>query len=210
MTWLSDHRRLTIFVALVVAQALFVLAIVVREEGRLDGLEIVLQSQPVDPRDPLRGDFVILRYVAEDVTGLPAPSAARLGESVFVEFEDRGRFWEPVTVNSRLLPREEWREGSAWVRARVDSVGPLRVRYEDLEAYFIPAGTGDPPEPPDVIVSVTDDGLTRIKRLEIDGIQWPDDTVPQDDVPVQPGPITPREAPSTPAIPPNNSVTPGP
>ena len=180
MSWVSGHRRLAIFAALVLAQALFVVAIVVREEGRLGGLEIVLESAPVDPRDPLRGDFVILRYVAEDVAGLPALDH-RVGETVYVEFQDRGRYWEPVTVNGRLLPRDEWRDGFAWVRARVETADPLRVRYDDLEAYFIPQGTGDPPEPPDVIVSVTDEGLTRIKRLEIDGRVWPDDAVPQDE-----------------------------
>lgn len=197
MTWLHDRRRLVIFVALIAAQALFVLALVVREERRLDGLEIVLQSQPVDPRDPLRGDFVILRYVAEDVAGLPAPRDLRAGETVWVQFEDRGHYWEPATVNGRLLPRDEWLDNHAWVRARVESTSPLRVRYEDLEAYFIPQGTGDPPEPPDVVVSVTDDGLTRIKRLEIDGVQWPDDTVAQDQVPPAPATLTPRGAPAT-------------
>ncbi len=201
MNVLANHRRLAIFVALIAAQAIFILAVVVREERRLDGLEIVLQSQPVDPRDPLRGDFVIIRYTAEDVAGLPTPRDLREGETVYVQFEDRGRYWEPVTVNERLLPRDEWRDGFAWVRARVESTSPLRVRYDDLEFYFIPQGTGDPPEPPDVFVSVGDDGLTRIKRLEIDGVQWPNDTVSQDQVPPRPATLTPRDAPATPESP---------
>jgi len=191
MSWFSDHRRLAIFAALVVAQALFVIAIVVREEGRLDGLEIVLESRPVDPRDPLRGDFVILRYVAEDVAGLPVPGNVEVDDVVYIQFEDRGRYWVPVTVNARLLPHDEWRDGFAWVRARVDSADPLRVRYENLETYFIPQGTGNPPRSPDVIVSVADDGGTRIKRLEIDGVTWPDDPIPEGDSPAQPARLTP-------------------
>ena len=198
MSWVQRHRRLLVFAALVAVQALFVLALVVREERRLGGLEIVLESRPVDPRDPLRGDFVILSYAAADLAGIPG-DGHREGEIVYVRFQDRGRYWEPITVNARLLPREEWREGEAWLLARVESGSPLRVSYPDLGHYFIPQGTGDPPEPPDVFVSVSGDGIARIKRLEIDGVQWPDDTVPQDQVPLRAQPISTAEAARTPA-----------
>jgi len=198
VSWLQHHRRLAIFAVLVLAQAVFVVAIVVREEGRLDGLEIVLESRPVDPRDPLRGDFVILSYRAEEVDGIPALDH-RVGETVFIELQDQGRYWVPITVNGRLLPRDEWRDGHAWLLARVESASPLRVSYPDLGAYFIPQGTGDPPEPPDVFVSVSDDGVARIKRLEIDGVRWPEDTVPQDrQRSPRARPVTDAEPPATP------------
>ena len=184
MSWVQRHRRLVIFIALVAVQTAFILGIVVREEGRLDGLEIVLQSRPVDPRDLLRGDFVILGYAAEDVSGIPAP-AVSVGVFVYVELLDSGRYWEPITVNLRLLPRDEWATGHAFLLARVDRTDPLQVSFPDLGEYFIPQGTGDPPEPPDVFVSVSDDGVGRIKRLEIDGVPWPNDTVTQD----QPQPV---------------------
>lgn len=198
MTWARQHRRLLIFIALVAAQALFVVGLVVREEQRLGGLEIVLQSRPVDPRDPLRGDFVILSYTAEDVDGMSG-ERFRVGNVVYVRFLDFGRYWEPVTVNSWLPSRGEWSNGEAWLLARVESTTPLRVSYPDLGAYFIPQGTGDPPEPPDVFVSVSGDGVARIKRLEIDGVQWPNDTVPQNRVPPQPA--RPIEAAATPPPP---------
>ena len=194
MSW-PQHRRLLIFAVLVAAQALFILGVIVREEGRLGGVEIVLESRPVDPRDPLRGDFVILGYTAEDLGHLQAPKVPE-GATVHVLFEDRGRFWEPVDVSGfGYPPREDWGDDQAWVRARVESTDPLRVTYANLGHYFIPQGTGDPPRPPEVIVSVSDDGTVRIKRLEIDGQRWPDETVDQDQAVVPP----PRATPATPS-----------
>ncbi len=194
MNW-HQHRRLLLFAVLVAAQAIFILGVIVREENRLDGREIVLESRPVDPRDPLRGDHVILGYVAEDLRHLQAPQVPT-GATVHVLFEDRGRFWEPVDVSGfGHPPLEDWDDDQAWVRARVESTDPLRVSYANLGNYFIPQGTGDPPKPPEVIVSVSDDGTVRIKRLEIDGERWPDETVDQDQAVVPPV----RETPQTPA-----------
>jgi len=194
MTWLRDHRTLVIFSVLVAAQLAFVLGVIVREEQRLGGLEIVLESRPVDPRDPLRGDYVILSYVAEDVSNVNRFTSRTTG-TVYVQFEDRGRYWQPVGVWDTLPDRDEWGRDEAFVRATVTSTDPLQVSYEDLGVYFVPQGTGNLPEPPDVVVSVSADGTTRIKRLEIDGLRWPDDAdeVSQDQP--APGPIgaaTPR------------------
>ena len=173
MIWINQHRRLLLFSAIVTVQVLLLVAIVAREEQRLTGLEIVLESRPVDPRDPLRGDFVILSYKAEDLSSIPILNH-KVGDRIYVEFVDHGRFWEPVSVSSDLLHRIEWSEGQAFVLAYVQSGSPLRVSYPDLGTYFIPLGTGEPPKPPEVFVSISDDGVARIKRLEIDGLKWPD------------------------------------
>jgi uncharacterized membrane-anchored protein len=172
--WVKQHRQLSVFALIVALQVVMVVAIVVREEGLQRGTEIVLESQPVDPRDPIRGDFVILGYRAEDIenTGGPRPSE---GDWVYVTFEDRGRYWEPTVVLTRILPASEWNDERVSIRARVVSESPLRVEYPDLGEYFVPQGTGMLPEPPDVHVSVSEDGTARILYLEIDGKRWPFD-----------------------------------
>jgi hypothetical protein len=71
------------------------------------------------------------------------------------------------------------------------------VSYPNLGAYFIPQGTGNPPGWPDVFLSISDDGVARIKRLEIDGVPWPGETAPQDRE--IPPPARPIEAAATPA-----------
>lgn len=175
MEWVGAHRRLAIFLALVLLQAAFVVGIVIREERLLRGVEIVLESRPVDPRDPIRGDFIILSYVAEDLDSVPPRPSPPVGSEVFVEFDEGARYWVPVFVHFDLPPRGDWGPGRAVVRARVTSTSPLRVSYPNLGTYFVPQGEGNPPSPPDVFVSVSDDGTVRIAHIEVDGERWPND-----------------------------------
>ena len=172
MRALTGRRRLAIFVAIVGLQVALLVGIVAIEEWRQAGVEIVLESLPIDPRDPLRGDYVILRYRAEDVDGLPG-ARPRTGEEVYVTFEQRGRYWEPTALGARNLDQDEWDRGRVAIRARVVRESPLRVEYPDLGEYFVPQGTGVLPLPPDVHVAVSRDGIARIKYLEVDGERWP-------------------------------------
>ena len=172
MRALIKRRRLAIFALIVGLQVLLLLGIIVSEERRQAGDEIVLESLPVDPRDPLRGDYVILRYRAEqldDVRGV-RPGA---GQQVYVTFEDRGRYWEPTGFSTRNLDQDEWDRGRVAIRARVVDEAPFRVEYPDLGEYFVPQGTGVLPRPPDVHIAVSRDGVARIKYLEVDGERWP-------------------------------------
>ena len=172
MRALTGRRRLAIFVAIVGLQVALLVGIVAIEEWRQAGVEIVLESLPIDPRDPLRGDYVILRYRAEDVDGLPG-ARPRTSEEVYVTFEQRGRYWEPTALGARNLDQDEWDRGRVAIRARVVRESPLRVEYPDLGEYFVPQGTGVLPLPPDVHVAVSRDGIARIKYLEVDGERWP-------------------------------------
>ena len=64
--WAREHVRLVIFTTLVALQLLFVLGFIAREEFFLrSGTEVLVMSRQVDPRDPLRGDFIILAYEFE-------------------------------------------------------------------------------------------------------------------------------------------------
>ena len=52
MHTLIRRRRLAIFALIVGLQVLLLLGIIVSEERRQAGIEIVLESLPIDPRDP--------------------------------------------------------------------------------------------------------------------------------------------------------------
>ena len=166
--------RLAVFVLIVGLQVALLLAVIFIEEGRQSGVEIVLESRPVDPRDPVRGDYVILGYRAERLDGLPG-ARPRAGENVYVVFEHLGRYWEPVSVRTQNLGADEWERGLVAIRARVVDESPLRVEYPNLGEYFVPQGTGVLPSPPDVHVAVSRNGVARIKYLEVDGERWPGD-----------------------------------
>ena len=172
MRALIRRRRLAIFVVIVGLQVALLVGVVATEEGRQSGVEIVIESLPVDPRDPLRGDYVILRYRAENVDGLPG-ARPRDGEEVYVIFEQRGRYWEPTSLSAGNLSQDGWDRGRVAIRARVSLDDPLMVEYPDLGEYFVPQGTGVLPRPPDVHVVVSRDGVARIKYIEVDGERWP-------------------------------------
>ena len=174
MRALIRRRRLAVFVLIVGLQVALLLAVIFIEEGRQGGVEIVLESLPVDPRDPVRGDYVILGYRAERLDGLP-DARLRAGEEVYVVFVQRGRYWEPVSLRTQNLGQDEWDHGRVAIRARVVRESPLRVEYPNLGEYFVPQGTGVLPSPPDVHIAVSRDGVARIKYLEVDGESWPRD-----------------------------------
>ena len=175
MTFFGRHRRLAIFALIVLAQAAVVLALVVREERLLaSGTEITLEVVPVDPRDLLRGDYVTLAYAAQNLEGVDGEFATT-GEEIYVVLEQRGAYWVPADYHRDRVSPSSLPSGAVQLEARVttSTLGRLRVDYPNLDRYYIEAGTGDPPEIPDAVISVSGSGEARLVRLLIDGEPWP-------------------------------------
>lgn len=132
------------------------------------GAEIALKALPIDPRDVLRGDYVVLRYEISTATRTPE-SHFRDDETVFVTLVDAddGDRW--VGELHRRPPVE-----GLFLRGRIHSVGSSRygIRY-GIESFFVPEGEGRRYEEARnrdrlwAIVSVSPNGLARLKRLEI-------------------------------------------
>jgi uncharacterized membrane-anchored protein len=134
------------------------------------GNKIYLRIEPVDPRDPLRGDYVTFRYQGLSTLSVSdyeydgyrcnpsmgssydpqrcAPgnnSSYRVGDTVYVRLRESGSVWvadyNPV---SKMVPRDGvFLQGKV---TRVDQSGiastkKLNVAY-GIEEYFIPEGTG--------------------------------------------------------------------
>lgn len=177
--WLAAHRRLAIFGVLVALQVVAVVAFVAREEIFLrTGTEILVESRPVDPRDPLRGDFIILSYEFENLG--ESVSGSRFccfeGQDAYLWMRQVGDYWQPVRVTRDRPSRDELQELDAVVlRGRVESSfgGGLRLSFTNIGRFFVPQGDGNPPEPPDVRLVVDGDGSARIRGLQIDGQAWP-------------------------------------
>jgi uncharacterized membrane-anchored protein len=130
------------------------------------GLEhptVMLRTLPVDPRDYLRGDYIILNYeigqIPQNLAGTDLD-----GEEVYVVLKDDAGF----SVMDRLgfaAPEN----GERFIRGRI-----RRGRIEfDLEKYFVPEGRGNPPLPITVEVALREDGRAQIKRLYAAGKPWP-------------------------------------
>lgn len=163
------------------------IALMVYDRARVlrDGSDVTLQTRPVDPRDFLRGDYVVLNY---EISNLPAgklkdaPSRGR-GTPVFVKLarKDSG-FYEAVSVHAEPVPVAD---GEVLIRGRAaagatcgsnhrEFCDRLRITY-GIERYFVPQGEGKEIERSrnqgkvSIVAAVTPAGRAAIKRLLLDG-----------------------------------------
>ncbi len=191
------------FVAAVALQAVVVLAIVVFKFSVLaGGTEILLHIRPIDPRDPLRGDYVTFQYDISEVSSYLVRNGetVRNSDTVYVALRQANRYWIASGVY-RTKPDEETLfikgkvrsggeagapdavsilEGDAVFESsparRFPGGGMLRIAY-GIEEYFIPegAGRGFSFWGHDVAarVAVDENGNAVLKQLYVDGARWP-------------------------------------
>lgn len=171
--------------AALIQVGLVALMVVDRVQILRTGTDVVLLTRPVDPRDFLRGDYVVLGY---DISTVPAgalkdqPAAGR-STTVFVKLApNRDGFYETVSVDAapvavtgpEVLIRGRVASGTNCGPDRHSFCDKLQVRY-NLEAYFVPEGEGKKLELARnqrklaVVAAVTPAGRAAIKRLLIDG-----------------------------------------
>jgi len=134
------------------------------------GEEIHLKTVPVDPRDPLRGDYVILRYEISTVESGPEGLARRFrrNQTVFVELADPAGEWIVKDIHNQ---RPE--EGLS-LRGRVLSASDQRLEIVyGIESFFVREGEGKRYEEARnrdrlwAVVSVSPHGVAHLQRLEI-------------------------------------------
>jgi uncharacterized membrane-anchored protein len=170
--------KFKVFILVLALQTGWLLAIVARQEAGLRwGQVILLQTKPVDPRDPLRGDYVRLNYQISDV-GLnlfsPTLDATTLsaGSTVFVALARTGtnQFWtlrrasrEPFApaTNEVLL---RGKRADFWPVAG----NSIHVTY-GIEQFYVAEGTGNPSGTLTAQVVVTDSGRASLKEVFVDG-----------------------------------------
>ncbi|RXT48312.1 GDYXXLXY domain-containing protein [Bradyrhizobium betae] len=181
--WQRIPKAVLFGVAVLLQCVLLVLMVADRMQILREGRVVTLQTQPVDPRDLLRGDYVVLRY---DISQLPAGAlAGKTAETrnpvVFVKlapnanglYEAVSVSAEPVTVTAPeilIRGRVSYSCGSS-VRTFCDK---LTIKY-GLESYFVPEGEGKKLEQARnqqklrVVAAVLPSGRAAIKRLLLDG-----------------------------------------
>ena len=176
--WTRRHLRLTAFVLLVVLQVVVVVGFIVREEAFLrTGTEILVESRPVDPRDPLRGDFIILAYEFERVSDsvLGGLRCCREGQNAYVWMRPVGDYYVAYRVTRDLPSRGDRPAETVVLRGEVvrSFGGTLALSFTNINRFFVPQGRGNPPKRPDVRLVVSSDGSARVAGLQIDGQAWP-------------------------------------
>lgn len=131
-----------------------------------------LRTVPVDPRDLLRGDYVILRY---EISRLPeALKQDALPTSVWVRLKPDGNSWVIADVTAyRPEGSDDGPQNGPVLKARHEG-GEL---IYDIERFYVPEGTGQrAPRGGKLIVEVAvrPNGSTQIKGLfDESGNRWP-------------------------------------
>lgn len=160
-------------------QAAWVIGTVAVQEAKLArGVVVRLETAPVDPRDLLRGDYVILGYKISTLSGalFAAPPANELpaGTSVYVRLVKRGEFHEAESASLSAIESEpdhpvlrgktRWSWGTA---GRTSS--SVTVDY-GLERYYVREGTGTPTRGKLVVeAAVPTSGNAVIRQVYLDG-----------------------------------------
>lgn len=156
-------------------------------EGRASilrsGADVLLKTAPVDPRDLLRGDYVILSY---DISAISTTSVTgiRPQEGEVARLHVRltpgaDGFWivsqasfEPLEAQAGsvvLLTQPITIYGWEW-----ENAGNLMVSY-GIERFYVPEGEGKPIEDGrnegrvSVAARVSEDGQAQIRALMLDG-----------------------------------------
>jgi uncharacterized membrane-anchored protein len=181
--WQRIPKAVLFGAAILLQCALLILMVGDRVRILREGREVTLQTRPVDPRDLLRGDYVVLGY---DISQLPAgalagqPTAER-NPVVFVKLApDANGLYQAVSVHAEPVTVTA---PEVLIRGRVSySCGStsrtfcdkLTIRY-GLESYFVPEGEGKTLEQARnqqklrVVAAVLPSGRAAIKRLLLDG-----------------------------------------
>jgi uncharacterized membrane-anchored protein len=164
-----------LFIIVLALQSAWVLyTVAVQERAWSVGKVITLETERVDPRDLLRGDYLILNYKISNVpTNLFSPPVNRdlpLGTKIYVALESRGDFFavarastnqlEPSGNQVLLKATYTWNGGNV--------TNAVHVEY-GLERYFVREGTGNPRGKLTVQAVVPASGRASIKQMFLDG-----------------------------------------
>ena len=167
--------------AFIVQAALLGYMLVDRAMLLANGTEIRLPVVPVDPRDFLRGDYVILAYPMSRLY------AAQLGGDddfsyhtpIFVELAQDGDVWKPVALHKTQPENRTSIRGT--ITSAMQPSGCVDVSCSEysvdynLEKFFVPEGKGRDLEKLrndqhlQVDVAVAENGRAALKRLRVDG-----------------------------------------
>lgn len=156
-------KRLLIYLVLVV-QVAGLISLYAYHAATRELPGYLLQTRPVDPRDLLRGDYVILSY---DISSLPKewkPEDFPNGRA-YVTLKPADKFWTIASVSP------EWpKTGQPVLAAQLNG----RTLLYDIEKYFVPEGMGNPPLPITVEIVIREGGRAQIRQLFAKGEPWPE------------------------------------
>jgi uncharacterized membrane-anchored protein len=169
--------KLKLLILILTLQSAWLLGTVIQQENILHvGKLVLLETQPVDPRDPLRGDFVRLNYkisnIPRDKFSPALDHDLAAGTRIYAALAPVGTngFWEVTHAGLKTFAPAEnevlLRGKSAW--SWQNSLASVHVEY-GIEQFYVAEGTGNPHGKLTAQVAVGSSGRATIKEVFIDG-----------------------------------------
>lgn len=167
----------TKFIIAIVIQLVVIFSIIIFKMAVLTGgTEVLLRIEPVDPRDPLRGDHLTFAYKISNIDSyLFSYSPVRDGDTVYVPLEQRGQYWIAVGGVKKTKPADE---GKIFIKGKVSSSRGSRIHIiYGIEDYFIPEGSGQGftfwRQEVAAKISIDENGNAVLKQIYVDNKPWP-------------------------------------
>jgi uncharacterized membrane-anchored protein len=182
------------YLAVAVQAAIILLVIAVRLPAMFWGQEVMLRIEPVDPKDPLRGDYVILNYSISQIQAYDIDAGSiQQGDTIYVILEkgpNSGYYNAESAVKQKPGPSELFIKGTVnRVRTKgysgiynsktshsLSEVQEVNVKY-GIEEYFISEGSGRGfsfwEKEAAAKVKIDNSGNPVITQVYVDGQPWP-------------------------------------
>jgi uncharacterized membrane-anchored protein len=169
--------KIKILILVLALQSAWLLGtVVVQERALASGKVILLETQRIDPRDLLQGDYLILNYKISNVpTNLFSPPVKKdlpYGTKIFVALAPGTNQFHVVTRAStnEFAPSADevlLKGKSAWERWN-SPTNFVHVEY-GIERFYVAEGTGNPTGKLTAQVVVPSSGRGHIKEVFVDG-----------------------------------------
>ena len=187
MNILTKQTRFILAIAL---QTIIIFAIIIFKVSILSGgTDILLRIEPIDPRSPLRGDYITFQYssISSFVPYTLKEQRIENGDTVYVMLYQTGKYWTGQNVQrTKPLGEEIFLKGKV-VSGGVEtqsggfsnqrfSGSSLHIVY-GIEEYFIPEKQGQGfsfwNKEVAARVAVDENGNSVLKQIYVDDKPWP-------------------------------------
>ena len=169
--------KLKILILVLALQAAWLLGMVATQEyGFVHGKAVLLETRPVDPRDILSGDYLMLRYKISDVpTNLFSPPVKRdlpYGTKIFVALAPgTNQFYVVTRASTNSLAPSSDAEvvlSGKCTYAWWNATNSIHVGY-GIERYYVAEGTGNPQGKLTARAVVPASGCAKLQQVFLDG-----------------------------------------
>jgi uncharacterized membrane-anchored protein len=175
----GNRRMRTLLVAAAFAVQLIIIGSVIIGPliTTMTGQTIRLAVAPVDPRDPLRGDYLAVAYKINSLSEDFGDLKLTTGQTVWVPLSREGAVWvQSAEVYTHQPSYQELRrlKSAVAIKGKVVSAKDRTVDY-GIDRYFVAEGKGMTFPQGTVVAQVKlgKDGSPVLTQIYVDGKAWP-------------------------------------